>query len=424
MAIQWVSSRRKIVFISHDAYRAGASMLLLNFLRWLRANTTIPFEIVIREGEGASGELEAEFATLAPVFVLDRTTSPEGHASGGIVRRLAARAMGTPVGAPPRYCAHCGARVSSSGDRPRQLGPLLKRLAREDVALIYSNTVTNGEVFEPLASLGRPIISHVHELDYWIRYRIGMESFRWVQKYTDHYVAVSEAVKSNLVQSHGIPEASVDVVHGFVPVHALQAGGLEEARRRVRDELAIPADSLIVAASGATEWWKGPDLFIQLAHAVRQRGSKAQVSFLWVGGEAQGFRFAQLQHDIVNLGLATCTRFLGVRRNAYDYFAAADVFVLVSRVDSFPLAVLEAAALGKPIVCFDGSGGAKEFVEDDAGVVAPYLDVPAMAERVTALLESPALRGRLGQRAAAKVRERHDVSVAAPRLLKIIQRFL
>jgi glycosyltransferase involved in cell wall biosynthesis len=102
--------------------------------------------------------------------------------------------------------------------------------------------------------------------------------------------------------------------------------------------------------------------------------------------------------------------------------AAADVFALTSREDPYPLVCLEAAALGKPIVCFAGAGGAPEFVEQDCGFVVPYFDVTAMAGRIASLLESADCRIKMGAAARRKVAERHDISVAAPRILEIIER--
>ena len=100
------------------------------------------------------------------------------------------------------------------------------------------------------------------------------------------------------------------------------------------------------------------------------------------------------------------------------------MFCLTSREDPYPLVNLEVASLGMPIVCFEGSGGSEEFVEDDCGFVVPYLELETMADRVSELLDSTELRRRLGGRAASKVRERHDLEDTAPQILGIIERFL
>ena len=58
---------KQILFISHDASRTGAPILLLNFLRWFKQNTDIPFRIILAK----TGELEPYFKELAPTFVFN-----------------------------------------------------------------------------------------------------------------------------------------------------------------------------------------------------------------------------------------------------------------------------------------------------------------------------------------------------------------
>jgi len=361
-------ARSKVLFISHDASRTGAPLVLLTFLRWLKANSDVPFAILIREG---NGELTPEFAALAP-----------------LVRD-----------------AH----------RIRHLGPL---------GLIYSNTITNGDALAELVDANPrcPVICHVHELEHWIRHRIPPESLRRTLHHTRHYIAVSEAVRDCLIRALRIPSDRIDVIPEFLPPLApedLPSGGAG-IRRRLR----IPENAPIVGACGTTDWRKGPDLFVQLARTVRLREPEIPVHFVWVGGERDGPAVAALLHDARRSGIDTYVRFVGHTARPLDYFAAFDLFVLTSREDPFPLVVLEAARAEKPVVCFDASGGAREFVAGCAGFVVPYLDVNAMADRVVELLHSPALRRRLGRRGAELVRTKYDVRAVAPRILNTIQRFL
>jgi glycosyltransferase involved in cell wall biosynthesis len=195
-------------------------------------------------------------------------------------------------------------------------------------------------------------------------------------------------------------------------------------RSEFLQQLGLSEDSLLVGGAGSVHWRKGADLFIQLARVVRNRMPSAPIFFVWIGGPTEGLYFRQVSHDIAQMGLDKSVRFLGEVPDPADYIAAMDVFALTSREDPFPLVCLEAAALSKPIVCFDGAGGAKEFVEDDCGFIVPYLDIHAMAKRIGALLNMPDLRKQFGARAAEKVTERHDVEVTAPRILEIVQRFL
>ncbi|UCG13684.1 MAG: glycosyltransferase [Deltaproteobacteria bacterium] len=390
---------KKVLFVFHNATRTGAPILLFSFLKWFRANAGIPFLILVVEG----GALQPDLAELASVWVWKRQLYGKRGLVGSAVHRFG---------------------LAGLSERMRH-SVVAKRLADENIGLIYSNTAANGEVLDALAGLRCPVICHVHELEFSIRhYRSGLENFRKVVQHTHHYIAASQAVKDNLVRNHGISEKAVDVIHGFLPHQSHLAANEKSAERRLREQLNIPEKAFIVGASGSTLWQKGPDLFVQLAHRLSQRPGKYPVHFLWVGGKTQGREVGSLLHDVKNLGLGERIHFIGAKSNPLDYFGLFDVFALVSREDSFPLVMLECASLGKPIVCFAGSGGATEFVDDGCGSVVPYLDIEAMAERIWRLLESTSLRKTLGEEAAQKVHERHDILVTAPKIVKIMERFL
>jgi glycosyltransferase involved in cell wall biosynthesis len=391
-----MSAVKKVLFIGHDGSRTGAPIVLLHLLRWLKSNTDISFEILLR----GDGELRKEYEALAPVWILNEKLKTPGVMAARIGRRIGLESA---------------------------TGLLAKQLAHRRVDLIYSNTVENWSLVRDLAPLQCPIITHVHELEYWIRYKTRVENFRQTQKLTSYFVAASEAVKKNLVDTHQIPESKIGVVHEFIPTQADFSDQLSKQRahtaRQIRKQLNIPEDAMIVGGSGTTDWRKGADLFIRLAASVVRQQKERQVYFVWLGGQSEGGdEFGPLWLDVKNLGLGDYVKFLGAQSNPLDYFSAFDVFALVSREDCFPLVMLECAALGKPILCFADSGGATEFVDESCGFVSPYLDTDDMAARILELQNSPELRRSLGERAAEKVRANHDVAVSASKIRDIIER--
>ena len=97
---------------------------------------------------------------------------------------------------------------------------------------------------------------------------------------------------------------------------------------------------------------------------------------------------------------------------------------MISREDPYPLVCLEAASVGKPIICFADAGGMPEFVEEDCGFVVPYLDIDGFAARVIELSSSPDLLTRMSANAFRKVRERHDIERSAPKLAELLTRFV
>ena len=68
-----INKKCKILFISHEATRTGAPILLLNFLNWLKKNSDIEIEILFKESKGNKGALINEFKTLGNVYSLDNS---------------------------------------------------------------------------------------------------------------------------------------------------------------------------------------------------------------------------------------------------------------------------------------------------------------------------------------------------------------
>jgi glycosyltransferase involved in cell wall biosynthesis len=388
---------QKILFISHEASRTGAPIALLHFLKWFKANTATSFRVLLKR----DGILRSQFESVASVSVFQLNNSAPKNLINRILLRLKLKRKDIDI----------------------HLMKLKTTLMREQFDLIYTNTVTNGELLEFLDEIKCPVICHIHELEHVIRYQTGLENFEKVKRYTHHYIAASKAVRDNLIENHNILESKISVVHEFIPHLSDNIDCSQSNREKLLRELGIPNEAKIICASGTTDWRKGPDLFIQLARLINKQSSKP-VYFIWVGGENQGIRYGELWHDVKNAGLEKYVYFLGEQTNPHEYFAICDLFTLVSREDPYPLVCLEAASLGKPIVCFDNAGGEKEFVEDDCGFVIPYLDIQMMADKVMLLLNSPDLHHKFSERAKEKVLERHDVQIASAQIAQIIEQVL
>jgi glycosyltransferase involved in cell wall biosynthesis len=382
---------REVLFISHDASRTGAPMVFLNFLRWLKENTDIPFEILL----GRGGELKRDFAALAPTDVFYKEgEGPEIVQKHQIIRRIARR-LG----------------INNPASRIR------RKYAGANIGLIYSNTSTNGNILHALSFLDCPVISHIHELEYSLKYR--SDKLGDILKRTSHFIACSQAVKDNLVSRYGAAPAKISVIHGFIPIPHIDPA---VSRHVLKRELNLPEGSFIVGASGTRHWRKGPDLFIQLASRVHAKMNEP-VHFVWLGGGGKE-QCDAVERAMAGAGLKDCVHFLEAKANPLDYFADFDLFALTSREDPFPLACLEVASLGKPVLCFDKAGGEPEFVEKDSGFIVPYLDVETMADRVIELYKNRELLRQLGQNAAVKVRARHTLEANAPRILALIEKYL
>jgi glycosyltransferase involved in cell wall biosynthesis len=379
-----------ILFVSHDGTRTGAPMALLHFLRWFKRNSDRPFSVLL----GRGGELVAEFEELADTWSMDRSCW----------RREALRTR-------VLFAAGLGAWARRAQARDAQ-----RFAARCPPALVYTNSIASARALELLAPQV-PILTHVHELEFVFNLEPESALSRLLRE-TRQFIACSNAARENLLRNHGVPASQIETIHESIPVADIRA---ERTREQVLRELHMPDDALLIVGAGFASWRKGTDLFIQLARAVCRQRSHAY--FAWIGGSWYQDA-AQFEHDVRLAGLTEKVRFTGAVLKPADYLAAADVFVLTSREDPYPLVCLEAAAVAKPIGCFAGAGGVPEFVEDNCGFVVPYLDIMAMAERVLHLLDSSECRVKMGTVAREKVMRRHDVSKTGPLIMQVIERVI
>jgi glycosyltransferase involved in cell wall biosynthesis len=109
------------------------------------------------------------------------------------------------------------------------------------------------------------------------------------------------------------------------------------------------------------------------------------------------------------LGLRERVDLPGLVRDVSGLFARADVYVLASRREVFPMALCEAMANGVPAVAMEYRPGVREIVRDGMdGVVVPAGDVPALAAAMGRLMDDPMERRRLGA-GAVQVVERYGV---------------
>jgi glycosyltransferase involved in cell wall biosynthesis len=113
---------------------------------------------------------------------------------------------------------------------------------------------------------------------------------------------------------------------------------------------------------------------------------------------------------------------LGYVSNVADYVKEADVFVLASASDLEPLALTEAMALGKPVVCFD-VGGIKQVASHQTGALVPISDVKAFAQSALTLLYDEEQRNVKGKRAKEAVQE-FDWEKSALLYLELFQELL
>lgn len=342
-------------------------MFLLHFLRWLRTHAEVSFEVLLAKG----GPLADEFAKVARVHQAAEVTERPGLVAG--------------------------------------------------FDLIYANTICCTDLIDALPLGGVPVVTHVHELDSGYEW-VGARRIAAAVRHTGHFIACARIVAERLQARFAIPETDITVHHEMIAPALLPAAMSPEKIAAARAARGIPAEALVLVGCGTADFRKGAELFPLLVQSVKRRlGGARPVRGVWVGAASVPHLWQMIHHDMRKLGLEEEVRFTGELAAPENELALADVQCLLSREDPFPLTMLEAAAQGRPLVCFAGSGGADEFGALGGAITVPYLDLEAMAAACCELGTDPSHRERRVRQAAAVVRENFTVDCIAPALWATVQ---
>jgi glycosyltransferase involved in cell wall biosynthesis len=127
----------------------------------------------------------------------------------------------------------------------------------------------------------------------------------------------------------------------------------------------------------------------------------------------------QTESLAATLGLGGRVRFLGQRMDVDQILAQAQVFLLVSNWEGFPLSILEAMRAGLPVVA-SSVGGIDESVRDDeTGYLVPRGDVEQLRDRIGRLLAAPALRLRLGSSGRTHYEQHFTLGLSVTKTLAV-----
>jgi glycosyltransferase involved in cell wall biosynthesis len=220
----------------------------------------------------------------------------------------------------------------------------------------------------------------------------------------DAWLAVSDEVRASIPER--LRERVEVVVQGLV---LDEVSTTPEQRAAVRTELGIGPDEIAIVTVANFRGTKGyPDL---LAAARLLVDRELPVRFVIVG---QGPMEAEIKARRAELGLEERVDLLGFRSDALRVLSGCDLFALASHYEGYPVAVMEAMAVGLPVVA-TAVGGVPEGVRDGVeGLLVPSRRPELLADALETLVRDPARRATLAAAAARRGAE-YDITTAVRR---------
>ncbi|MCZ6663824.1 MAG: glycosyltransferase, partial [Gammaproteobacteria bacterium] len=168
-----------------------------------------------------------------------------------------------------------------------------------------------------------------------------------------------------------------------------------------RRRLGLPDGVRIVGSIFRFYEEKDPLLWVRTAAGIAR--ARPDVIFLVIG---TGHMQSAMLEFAAELGIADRLFLPGTEKNIAPAYAAMDVFLLTSRFEGLPNVLIEAQALGVPVVTTDAGGCREAVLAGQTGVIVESRDSAKLAERVLFVLDNPDWAAKARQRGPAFVRER------------------
>ncbi len=220
---------------------------------------------------------------------------------------------------------------------------------------------------------------------------------RWLKERDDLLIAECEASRRFLIQRMGYSPSKVITIRNGVDLAGWPTSKIERQKKRM--ELRLNSGELLIGAIGRLDKQKG---FSTLIDAMAElKDSPLRCAILGEGPER-----AALEALVRKNHLEKSVWLLGEKDDIPSWLSALDLYCLPSVWEGLPNSLLEAMALGLPVVA-SAVDGVPEVVRDDRnGILVPPGKPAALAAALRKLLDEPARRTALGQAAQATISER------------------
>ena len=319
-------------------------------------------------------------------------------------------------------------RVDSALSKAAALGVMATdvwRLVRWcDVVHLHGVSTKNVVVAAAARLFGKPMVLSLHtrgEDEPAIVRRRGRASW-WAFASASRYLSVSPSLTQAYLDA-GLAADRLEQIGNGIDTGLFSPASTDE-RRRIRQEHNIDADRPLILFVGFFSHDKQPAVLFDAWLQLRDRYA-IDATLVYVGATKSEYRevdqelAASIRAGADGRGIGSRVVFAGERHDVQDFFRMADLFVLPSRREGLPVALLEAMSCGLPSIASRLPGSTDILIEDGvSGWLVPPGDVAAFADAIHAALSDREKAAEIGRAARAFVLQRYDGAAIAARWLE------
>lgn len=270
---------------------------------------------------------------------------------------------------------------------------------RERFRLVHSHMFWGSLFASPIAwAYGVPvIIETLHGTEAWRKgWKASNTIDRTINRFVTKHVAVCESDARFLAEKKRVPRSKIEIIHNGIDIR--KATTSEDARRTIRHAIGAAEGDCVLITVARFHKGKGHRVLLEAIQELASRHSQVKLVLLGEGEEQPEMRAL-----CTSLGITEKVRFAGFQPNVAEWLSAADINVLPTFYEGFPLTILEAMAAGLPTVA-SNVGGIPEAIEDgSSGLLVPPGDARKLAAAISGLVGNAEARTRIGNAARTRV---------------------
>ncbi|MBI3545217.1 MAG: glycosyltransferase [Gammaproteobacteria bacterium] len=279
-----------------------------------------------------------------------------------------------------------------SGYDPLAYFQILKLLKREQIDIIHTHSSRDGWLVGAAGKwLGMPVFRTRHLLT-----RIGGPFV--YKRLADQVITVSEDVRQYLIGA-GVPAEHIVSVPTGINLKRFNPARADLAD--VRNRFNIPRENFVIGIVAVLRFPKGHRFLLQALQKLLPEFPRLQLLIVGTGPQEHN-----ILNQIAELKLEKNVLMLGQQDNIPSILKALDAFVLPAQEEALGTALVEAIAMGVPVIATQ-IGGIPEVV-GDAGLLFPSEDVDALVSHLRRLIRSPDLAARMRAQGMLRARELYD----------------
>lgn len=345
----------RLLFLIHDPSRTGAPLVALSTMERLRQDyPCIEFDTLLLSDN--DNGIKDDFHKISDVFYAWNIYSKWERRAHKYLRR------------------------------PLNSAKWERFLFKRKYDLIIANTVVCIDIaYKIKVKFGIPIVLWCHEAE------VACQCMNVTERkisICDFFICPSDSVKSCLMR-RSAPENKIIVIPP-ISTHIVSLQRHSPLYKKANQIFTI-------GFSGGRGWTKGGDILPLIISRLHQKYPQLSCQYVWSGSVPLDTQ-QEIEHDLQMMGAPNTIHFTGKVADIIPVFQECDIFLILSREESFSMVAIENALIGNPLIIFKGATGLEDtFKDGESALYVPYLDIDAVCDAIYSLYSNPHYREELSK---------------------------